>query len=65
MMNGPAAEAVKKVVSASNRATPCAAAMSRFTAKEKNMKNGIRKANMIIPGRRYCVRRSLSITVQA
>jgi len=52
MMNGPAAAAVKKTVSASSRATPCVTAISRFTEKEKNIKKGIKNPNMIMPGLR-------------
>ena len=51
-MNGPAAAAVKKIVRDSNRATPCAAAISRRTEKEKNKKNGVMRPSMIIPGLR-------------
>ena len=47
---GPAAADVKNTVKASRLAIPASALIPLRTEKEKNIKNGINKPNMIIPG---------------
>jgi len=50
MITGPADEAVKKVIRASNLANEAPGVISLLTEKEKNIKNGIKRPNMIIGG---------------